>query len=669
MNDSNRHSNGLALGVCYYPEHWPEQDWADDARQMRELGLRYVRIGEFAWSRIEPRRNEFDFDWLDRAIATLASEGLKIVLCTPTATPPKWLIDEHPEILPVDPVTGRVRGFGSRRHYDFSSPVYLKEAERISVALAQRYGRDERVVGWQTDNELCCHDTTHSASAAARLGFQSWCEDRYGHIDALNTAWGNVFWSMEYPTFDSIELPAGAVTETNPAHQLAYRRFASEQVIGFQNTCIAAIRAHAPEQWVTHNFIPMKDTQVDCFQLAQPLDFVSYDSYPLGRTEYLLGREEPALARRYMRTGHPDYTAYYLDQCRGLKGRGFWIMEQQPGPVNWGPSNPRPAPGMVTLWTLEAIAHGAEVVSFFRWRQARFAQEQMHAGLLGSDRRKSDAWQEVATVTEVLARLADHPLPQPVARVALVVDVSAQWVTEIECQGQRSDAQRIAFQYYRNLRRLNVAVDLVSAAADLSSYELIIVPSLPIVPAPLLSALEQSASTVLFGPRCGAKTAEFQIPEQGAPGVLQSLIDIRVNSVETLRPDVREGFSYQDATFHSCLWCEDLEVGSASVAMHYQSQRPGLVRQGNYWYLATLTDDDFLLRLMTDLLTDADIPWQQMPEDIRCHRRGSVWFAFNYGAQPHSLPLPPHTEFLWGGPELPAHGVSIWLAEAAEPPV
>ena len=651
----------LALGVCYYPEQWPEQDWADDARQMHALGLHYVRIGEFAWSRLEPRQGEFCFGWLDRAIDTLASAGLKIVLCTPTATPPKWLIDAHPEILPVDPVSGHTRGFGSRRHYDFSSPVFLREASRISAVLAQRYGCDDRIVGWQTDNELCCHDTSHSASNTARENFQAWCERRYGDISSLNTAWGNVFWSMEYSSFASIELPFNAVTETNPAHQLAYRRFASEQVIHFHNSCIEAIRPHAPSQWITHNFIPMKDTQVNCFDLARPLDFVSYDSYPLGRSEFLLGREQPELARRYMRTGHPDYTAYYLDQCRGLKNRGFWIMEQQPGPVNWAPSNPRPAPGMVALWTLEAIAHGADVVSFFRWRQAPFAQEQMHAGLLRSDRSKSDAWREVETVVRVLGALAPLPLPQPVAQVALLADVSAQWVCDIEQQGQKAEAHKVAFQFYSALRRLSVAVDIVGVDADLSAYALVVIPSLPIVPDPLLSSLGTIDATVLFGPRCGAKTEEFGIPAQRAPGVLQSFLDIRVNSVETLRPDVHEAFSYRGETFHSRLWCEDLEVGSASVEMSYQSGRAGLVRNGRYYYLSTLTDDPFLDRLLENLLTGADVDWRKVPGDVRYLRRGQVCFAFNYGETSTQLAVDDQLEFLLGGRELPGHSASIWL--------
>ena len=476
----------LALGVCYYPEHWPEQDWADDAAQMRALGLRCVRIGEFAWSRLEPQRDQFDFGWLDRAIATLAAENLKVVLCTPTATPPKWLIDEYPEILPKDPISGHERGFGSRRHYDFSSAKYRDEAVRISTILAKRYGDDSRVIGWQTDNELCCHDTAHSWSDSARQAFQGWCQERYGTIAHLNTAWGNVFWSMEYPSFNAIELPFGTVTETNPAHQIAYRRFASDQILRFHNACCSAIGDHASNQWITHNFIPMKDTQTDCFSLAAPLDFVSYDSYPLGRSEFLLGRDEPELARRYMRTGHPDYTAYYLDQCRGLKDRGFWIMEQQPGPVNWAPSNPRPAPGMVTLWTLEAIAHGADVVSYFRWRQAQFAQEQMHAGLLRPDRSRSDAWQEIETVVAALKTLESASLPQPRAHVALVTDVSAQWVSDIEQQGQEVEAHRVTFQFYRALRQLNVTVDIVSPSADLSQYALVVVASMPIVSDTLL---------------------------------------------------------------------------------------------------------------------------------------------------------------------------------------
>lgn len=194
----------MRLGVCYYPEHWPESMWADDARRMKALGIVQVRIGEFAWSRIEPSPGEYAWGWLDRAIDALGAAGLEIVMCTPTATPPKWLVDRHPDILAIG-ADGLPRKFGSRRHYDFSSPTYLEASRRICTAVAERYGRHPAVRYWQTDNELGCHQTVVSYSPAALLSFRAWLKARYGTIDALNRAWGTVFWSMEYRHFDEVD--------------------------------------------------------------------------------------------------------------------------------------------------------------------------------------------------------------------------------------------------------------------------------------------------------------------------------------------------------------------------------------------------------------------------------------------------------------------------------
>jgi beta-galactosidase len=219
----------MKLGCCYYPEHWPEAIWAEDARRMREMGLSLVRIGEFAWSRIEPEPGHYDWGWLDRAIDTLHAAGLKVILGTPTATPPKWLVDRMPDMVAIDE-QGRLRGFGSRRHYCFSHEGYREECRRIVTALAQRYGRHPAIAMWQTDNEYGCHDTVLSFSAAAAAAFRGWCAARYGTVQALNTAWGNVFWSMEYRSFAEIDPPHLTVTEANPTHWLDYRRFASDQV-------------------------------------------------------------------------------------------------------------------------------------------------------------------------------------------------------------------------------------------------------------------------------------------------------------------------------------------------------------------------------------------------------------------------------------------------------
>jgi beta-galactosidase len=185
-----------SLGVCYYPEHWDEARWAEDAARMAALGLSWVRIGEFAWSRLEPAPGRLDWDWLDGAMETLGDAGLKVVLGTPTATPPRWLVNRMPDMLPVDR-QGRPRGFGSRRHYDFAHMGYREECRRFVRLLAERYGRHPALGAWQTDNEYACHDTVLSYSSRRAQAFRAWLAQRYQSPEAMNRAHGNVFWSME----------------------------------------------------------------------------------------------------------------------------------------------------------------------------------------------------------------------------------------------------------------------------------------------------------------------------------------------------------------------------------------------------------------------------------------------------------------------------------------
>ncbi len=646
------------LGVCYYPEHWPEAWWEDDARRMAALGLTYVRIAEFAWSRIEPDPGRFEWDWLDRAIETLGKAGLKVVMCTPTATPPKWLIDLYPEILPVDPETGRTRGFGSRRHTDFSSPVWHREAMRISTAVAQRYGENPHVVGWQTDNELCCHNTAISASPAARTGFRAWCREHYGDIAALNASWGNVFWSMEYRSFDEIEMPVGAVTETSPAHRMAWRRYSSDMVVRFHADMIAVIRAHAPGRWVTHNFIPMPETGVDNHALAADLDFAAYDNYPLGRADLALAKSSSAEFAPLMRTGHPDFQGILFDQTRGLTGRPFWVMEQQPGPVNWAHHNPRPAPGMVRLWSWEAFAHGAAVVSFFRWRQAPYAQEQMHAGLLRPDCTHAEAWPEIE---QLHAELSTIELPAPTkAPVAIIVDYESDWLGQIEQQGRGYDYQKILTAWYGAARRLGLDVDFVAPGADLTGYAVVLVPALALPTAQAVDRLQAADGLALIGPRSGAKTRDVTIPEGLAPGLLRALVPIRVLAVETLRPDCPGTITIGNASFESGLWRETIEPGPCTVLGHYEDGAPAMVRHGKVHYLATLVEDAALDVIIAAMVAEAGIETTPVTGSLRIRRRGHLTFAINYGAQTAEAPAPDGAEFLLGSRTVAPRDLSIW---------
>jgi beta-galactosidase len=359
-----------------------------------------------------------------------------------------------------------------------------------------------------------------------------------------------------------------------------------------------------------------------------------------------------------MRTGHPDMQAVLFDQTRGLTGKPFWVMEQQPGPVNWARHNPRPAPGMVRLWSWEAFAHGAAVVSFFRWRQAPFAQEQMHAGLLRPDSTEAEAWPEIALLAAELGQIA---LPEPTrAPVAIIVDIEAQYLSDIERQGRGYDYTAILHGWYGVLRRLGVDADFVAPGADLTGYRLVLAPALAMPDSLAVARLADCLALVVLGPRSGAKTKDVTIPEGLAPGLLRPLLPIRILSVETLRPDCPGSISMGGEAFASTAWRESIDPGPATVLAEYEDGSPALVRHGRAHYLATLTDDAFLTAFFTGLCAEADIAITPVTGSLRLRRRGNLTFAINYGATAVTAPAPDGAEFLLGSRSIDPHDLAIW---------
>lgn len=613
------------LGTCYYPEHWPEEIWAEDARRMVEAGLTWVRIGEFCWSRLEPRPGELNWDWLDRAIAVLGEAGLRVVLGTPTATPPRWVAHKHPDMFAVD-VKGRQRGFGSRRHYCFSHAGYLEESCRITRLMAQRYGRNPHIAAWQTDNEYGCHDTTISYSAAALGGFREWLKMRFqGDVDALNRAWGNVFWSMEYSGFDEIGLPNLTVTEPNPAHVLDFRRFSSDQVVAFNRAQVDIIRAHSGAP-ISHNFMG-RVTDFDHFKVGQDLDIATWDSYPLGFLEDRVGADA-ARQRQYARQGDPDFQALHHDLYRAA-GRGrWWVMEQQPGPVNWAPYNPAPLPGMVRLWTWEAFAHGAEAVCYFRWRQAPFAQEQLHAGMLRPDGEDAPAIEEARQVSAELGDGQETAAVQ--GDVAILFDYEADWAWAIQPQGRGLSYFDLVFDHYRALRRAGLNVDFLSPQAhDFTGYGMILVPGMMHVPDRIKHALAASGAQVHYGPRTAARDEAFCIPTHPLPPAIPGL-DVRVSRLETLRPDMPIPLVGGGAAKG---YIETLE-GREEVLMRSSLGQSILVRAERISYCGAWLDDDAMDRLIAILSGAAGLRLRKMPEGVRTRRTATEAFWFNHGNEP-----------------------------------
>ncbi len=624
----------MRLGTCYYPEHWPEHWWADDARRMAAIGLTRVRIGEFAWSRIEPEPGRYDWDWLDRAVETLHAAGLGIIMGTPTATPPRWMLDKHPDMLAAD-ANGQPRKFGSRRHYCFSHVGYRAECVRIVAAIAARYGNHPAIIAWQTDNEYGCHDTAISYSDAAASGFRHWLPAKYGSIDVLNGAWGNVFWSMDYSNFDQIDPPNLTVTEPNPAHVLDWRRFSSDQVVSFNRLQVDILREASPGRDIVHNFMGFF-TQFDHHAVSRDLDVASWDSYPLGFLEQF-GMFTPQEKARYARQGHPDIAAFHHDLYRGMTGR-MWVMEQQPGPVNWARYNPAPLAGMVRLWTLEAMAHGAELVSYFRWRQAPFAQEQMHSGLLRPDRTHDVGAHEARAAAADIAAIG--ALAPASRSVALVFSYEADWTIATQPQGASFNYLDLAFAMYTALRRLGLNVDIVAPDIDLAGYGMVVVPTLPIFDARLTDV----AVPILFGPRTGSKTANVAIPDSLPPGPLQKILPIRVTRVESSRDEPR--------------WREHVEA-AAGV-----SECDGVYRKDNIRYLSRWPDAVQLAALFAEMAREAGIATTTLPADLRIRRAGNLTFAFNYGPDPldltATLPDAASFDYVVGGASLAPASVAVW---------
>jgi beta-galactosidase len=651
----------MQLGVCYYPEQWPRAMWSDDAQRMAELGITHVRIAEFAWSRMEPRPGEFEWHWLDEAVETLANAGLKLVLGTPTASPPKWLIDAYPEILPVR-ADGTRWNFGSRRHYDISSDTYRRECVRIVAAMVKRYGRHPSIVAWQTDNELGCHDTVPSYSEAALERFHAWLRQRYDTIGALNDAWGNVFWSMEYPAFDAIGLPNLTPTDANPIHLLDFRRFVSDEVASFHREQIDVLREHAPNADLLHNFMGFFTT-FDHYRFAadNAIDVAAWDSYPIARTEMIALPDEQKA--RFARTAHPDVSAFDHDRYRGIGAGRFWVMEQQTGPVNWASWNPVPAAGMVRLWAYEAFAHGAELVSYFRWRQCPYAQEQMHSGLNLPNNELSPGGLEVRQAArEIASSTALSTLAAPArAAVALVFDYETQWMFEIQRHGKSFDYQTLAFDYYASLRELGLDVDIVSSRADLSTYRLVVVPSLAVIDDALVEQVARSNAQWLFGPRSGSKTSAFAIPGNLPPGALQRVLPIQVLEVETLRPTLAPALAIDGIQGSALHWREHVRAnGDTRVVARFDDAWPALLTHGKVRYVAGWLSHELHRLVLRQAAHDAGLDPQLLADGLRIRRRGGLTFAFNFGAQPVQAPAPANATFVLGESRLNTGDVCVW---------
>ncbi len=660
----------LYFGVDYYPEHWPEGRWAEDARLMAEAGFNVVRLAEFAWALLEPAEGTFDFGWLDRAIALLADHGMQVVLGTPTASPPPWLMARDPSLFRVLPDGRRVE-FGLRREYCPNHPGYHEAARRIVSRMAEHYGQHLAVIGWQIDNEF----GDRCYCPICRAAFQTWLQRRYRTLDAVNQRWGTAFWSHRYTAWNQIPVPSTTAWPPNPGLGLDYARFCSDSYVAFQQQQIDLLRPLSPGRFITHNFMGFRYDQVNYFDLARPLDLIAWDNYPRNQwnAATLPDPAAPALAH---------------DTMYGLKQQPFWVMEEQAGPAGWEVTAPTPRPGELRLWAHQAIAHGADGVVFFRWRTARVGAEQNWHGLLDHHGRPGRRYEEVRRLgTEIKAIGARVVGTRPAPQIGLLLSYDSRFALQILPHVANFSYSEHVGEVYRALHRLHVPSAVVAPDADFSRYRLLIAPALHVLDEMTAANLRRfvEAGGVLLVTACsGVKDDANRVVEQPRPGLLAELCGVEVEEYDALPPGktntvcFTSGGAAAGEAFEVDTWCEILQPRGAQVLAEYQQDyyagRAAIARHpfgaGEAVYCGVFGGASLMAALLRRLIAAANVapllPEAPDLEVVERHGDGrTLLFVLNHAAEPRTLSLAAeYVNLLEGAPaprevQVGAHDVVI----------
>lgn len=607
----------MYFGCAWYPEHWPTERWDEDLALMRSASMNVVRIGEFAWSRMEGREGEYSFDWLDTAIERAAAHDMAVVLCTPTAAPPAWLTSPHPEVLRVLS-DGRTAGHGQRLHYNPAHPTYLEFCRRIASALAERYGDHPAVVGWQIDNEIM----DISFDPLTRRLFQEFCRRRYGTLAELNARWTTAYWSQEYSSWDQLPL---ATAGQNACLIAAARDFQTQVWRRYVEVQAGAIRAHRRRaQFITHNF-SYRFAKQDPHDVSEPLDVPGVDAYVF--------------------TGHlnPSRMGFYLAATRGLKRGAFWVMETQPGFVNYMPVNTALDPGETRRMVWHQVGHGAEGVMFWQWRSALGGQEQLHGTIAGFDGRPRPIYDEIARLGRELAA-ASAALEGTAVRPRVALAWSCRDRSAIEvCPFHRDyDVWQVWCDHYGALRRLGLDVAAIRADRGLTDYGLVLAPQLVMLDDRLAERMLEYVSRgghLLLGPRAGLQDDHGALLPSRPPGRrLAGALGAHSEEYYSLAEPLPVAGDAAAGT--ASVWAEWLEVDGpeTEVLLRYGqghgwlAGKPALVSRrvgrGRLSYLGAWLDRQALAGVAEWACCAAgiELPWGRLPDrvEVSC-RTGPNW--------------------------------------------
>jgi beta-galactosidase len=641
---STPYSPSLLLGAAWYPEQWPEARWDADLSLMEAAHIHVVRIGEFAWSSLEPSEGNYRLDWLDRAVRAAERHRIAVVMGTPSAAPPAWLTAKYPETLRTFP-DGRKDQHGNRTQFDWSNPKYRELAAGIATKLAERFGHDPNVIGWQICNEY----GNESFGAETKAQFQQWLRAKYKTLENLNARWTTTYWSESYQDWSQIPIQEGY---GNPGLLLNWKEFVSDTWRSYQRNQIDAIRAHAdPRQKITTNMMGWFDAY-DHYIVAQDLDFASWDNY-VG-----IGHLNPV-----------DAGARH-DLTRGFLRKNFWVMETQPGMVNWSPNNNMLDKGETRAMAWNDIGHGADAVLFWQWRSALNGQEQYHGTLVGADGTPVPVYDEARQIGAEFEKAAPALAGTTIeSQVAILHDYESRWTINWQRHNSSFDPVNALVSYYAPLRALARSVDVVADTAPLSRYKLVVAPALNLLTpdaAKNLEAYVRGGGHLVLTQRSAMKDEDNTLYPERQPGPLAELLGARVEQWYSLdKPVPIDG---EWGTGENRVWAEQLSVSSPDTRtlMRYGKSNGWLdgqpaavtrsVGKGSITYIGAGLDGKTMKSAARWMMREAglDPVMSDLPEDvdlaIRSGNGKRILIFTNYGVSPRTIALPgPMEDVLMGG--------------------
>lgn len=694
----------MRIGTYYYPEQWPREQWERDFDNIAAMGLQIVHMGEFAWYSMEPQPGDIQLDWLSECVEMAAKRKLAVILCTPTAAPPIWLSQEHPETLPVDCHGTRAR-FGGRRHYTPTSPALHEAARRIVTALADRFGQHASVIGWQIDNE---YSGDFDQSEHTHRAFGDWLRSKYGTIEQLNHAWGNQFWNTYYTSFDQILMPRDRDPRyANPHHALDASRFWSRAFANFNKLQADILKPRIGDRFITTNFMAF---HLDCNpgDFADDLSVFAWDAYPV--TGWVKNPTDDTY-----RIADPNSIGFMHDLMASYTGR-WGLLEVQPGQVNWSGVPVLLYPGVVRLWLWTAIAHGAEFITTYRYRQARFGIELFHHALVGPDGvTPSPAGRQFMQVIDELERLgaprppvaAPMPVPETVpaegpakpsrrrvarrgspippvvdlspivssveTKAGIVFDFEQLWYYATLPQSKRWDQRQWLTNWYGALARLAMRVEVLHPnrpwPADLP---IIVAPGVQMVDEALVGKFDDYASNggqLVLTCRTGLMDRTGQLFEGPLAKPILPLIGASIEAYDGLPEDTwgtvdMDGVKHRWGAWGDLLYAEETTRVLARYADQFYAGAAAVTQKrhgsGTVTYCGVYSESSLCEALIEKLANTLNLPVTVLPPRVQLMTRGRLRILLNYQDRLIDAPAPKTARFVVGTRKVEPAGVAVW---------